>query len=68
MYSYAPGSSPKHTMYAFIINSQLCAIFIMLKEQKEAGLGPCKKRGIGDVALQVKASCQIALNVSFEIA
>ena len=55
-------------MYAFIINSQICAIFIMLKEQKEAGLGPCKKRGIGDVALQVKASCQIALNVSFEIA
>ena len=27
--SCRPGSSPKHTIYAFIIYSQICAIFVM---------------------------------------
>ena len=30
----APGSSPKHTIYAFIIYS-ICAIFVMWKERKK---------------------------------
>ena len=34
------GLSPKHTIYAFVIYSQICAIFGMRKERKEAGLGP----------------------------
>ena len=43
----APGSSPKHAIYAFIIYSQICAIFVMWKEQnkqKEAGFGPFFKK------------------------
>ena len=32
--SAAPGSSPKHAIYAFIIYSQICAIFVMWKEWK----------------------------------
>ena len=43
----APGSSPKHTIYAIIIiYSQIGAIFAMWKErnkQIEAGFGPFKK-------------------------
>ena len=30
----APGSSPKYTVYAFILNSQICATFVLLKERK----------------------------------
>ena len=41
----APGLSPKHTIYAFIIYSENCPIFVIVKRtiinKKEAGLGPC---------------------------
>ena len=30
----APGSSPKNIIYAFIINSQVCTISALRKEQK----------------------------------
>ena len=33
-YPATPGSSPKHDIYAFIIYSQICAIFVLWKEQK----------------------------------
>ena len=32
--SAAPGSSPKHTIYALIFYSQICAIFVLWKEPK----------------------------------
>ena len=42
----APGSSPKHTNYASIIYSQICAIFVSCEKnenkQKETGFGPFK--------------------------
>ena len=28
------GSDPKHTIYAFIIYSQICAVFVISKERK----------------------------------
>ena len=29
LYPAAPGSSPKHTIYVFIIYSQICAVFVI---------------------------------------
>ena len=40
-HSAAPGLSPKHTIYALIIYSQICAMFVMWNDgnkQKEAGM------------------------------
>ena len=44
----APGSTPKHAIYAFIIYSQISAIFVLHCEknenkQKEARFGPLKR-------------------------
>ena len=50
-FAYHPaalGSSPKHTIYAFIIYGQICAMFVSSKEQNkqnEAGFGPFLKNG-----------------------
>ena len=35
----ATGSSPKHTINAFIIYSQICAIFVLWKERKQTKRG-----------------------------
>ena len=46
----APGSTPKHTIYAFIIYSQICAIIVFAlwekneNKQKEAVFGPFFKK------------------------
>ena len=39
-HSAAPSSSPKHTIYYTFFMLSICAIFVIRKEQKEAGFGP----------------------------
>ena len=64
----APGSSPKHTFYAFIIYSQICAIFVMWKEQnkqKEAGFGPFFKKKNLLVVLSIHMQYTLITYLSF---